>query len=607
MSCYTHRAIENASDSGEPFHCRLDVIRSPTGLGPFATHSAAQISSCFLNSNEITDSRHGLLDTPRFDETLDGNACVVGSIGTLSRGSAVNHLEEIQVGSRRLCCVLRLLSHPDKNIITISLADSVDPADLVLGLLRQLYHKATTLWVAFFANLRVWVSEPRKKANFAQHRSTAATSLAQLSACVKSYTEAFARWSDQGVPMLGLANDITRLSTYLEYLGKGIEMRSFNAEDTQPWMDTLPVHLSISTGDHLRDTNRQVFSNSVRIGCLRVAHTRPTAAIPPSTTFLLRIGRKPPLRLSGLQRTTQEQRPFQSPSYMRPSPRATSVDAPTCSNDLLAPVSEDLQDFDFSTRTDPDTERALIERTERQLEDLRRELQKAEQTRSYLKEDFRSQLQKVEQTCSHLEEEIHYGEMILGVAKAPDHSIFDDALPTTLSDATDQSDSPGAMTLVDSGLEAEIPSAVEDEFADISPTPNPAFCSTDAEDILMHESLANHPSNDIDHTSVMAKKRKRFSRHSTCKKIRIQKQTQHHPAKSTLLSCTNRDNDESPHDVDSDGKDMSQTQVDDDSKPSSTTRPTSWPRTRLFRRSAGVSVKKLADAFEKLRMNGTRL
>ncbi|KAI4255178.1 MAG: hypothetical protein L6R42_006863, partial [Xanthoria sp. 1 TBL-2021] len=44
------------------------------------------------------------------------------------------------------------------------------------------------------------------------------------------------------------------------------------------------------------------------------------------------------------------------------------------------------------------------------------------------------------------------------------------------------------------------------------------------------------------------------------------------------------------------------TYLADADKPSTTTRPTSWPRSRLFRRSAGLSVKKITEVFEKLRL-----
>lgn len=57
--------------------------------------------------------------------------------------------------------------------------------------------------------------------------------------------------------MVKLAYEIAPLLTHLEYLGKGIEMRSFEAERKRPWIDTLAVYLSMSTAGHSRDTNRQ--------------------------------------------------------------------------------------------------------------------------------------------------------------------------------------------------------------------------------------------------------------------------------------------------------------------------------------------------------------
>ncbi|KAI4181179.1 MAG: hypothetical protein LQ348_005061 [Seirophora lacunosa] len=534
----------------------------PSGLGSFDTQSTVQASSCFLDPWEIIDSHRRPLDTPRFDELLDGVARPRGPVGCSDRGSGNDHLEGIQIASRRLCPLLRLLAQPHQNIAHFDRDDSVNEA-LLFRLLHELYHKATTLWEALFEHLRIWVSEPRKKANFPQHKRTVATSLAQLSACVDLYSEALAKWSDRGMPMVELAYETPQLLTHLEYLGRGIEMRSFEAERKRPWIDTLAVHFSMSTADHLRDINRQATWDLICIIYPHIAYMTSIAPKPPSTTFLLCIVHTAPPRLS----------------------QATSLNAPDDfepASQLVSP--ENLQDFDLDGVMDPVTGHALIEQTKREVEDLR------------------SQLQEAEQTASDLKERIQFGEMMLAAVTAPDHGTLDDPLPPTSSDAADQSENSEAMMLVDSGLKAAIPSAIKEEATDEFPMPNLASHLMDEVDTPMHDSLATDPGSEIDQSLLEIKKRKRFSSHLTSKKVRVHNQAQIPPEISTLPSCKTDYTEDKPCDTDFDGKKVSQPPVDDGSEPRSTSRPTSWPRARLFRRSAGVSVKKLTDAFEKLRM-----
>lgn len=295
------------------------------------------------------------------------------------------------------------------------------------------------------------------------------------------------------------------------------------------------------------------------------------------------------------------QGPRHSPSSTkRPSPQVTSDIAPYHSETVSASAfPRVLQDYDLS-----------VERTKRKLEDLQSQLHEVEQTTSHLKEQLRQtmshlkgRIREKEQAASNLKEDIQYGEMMLGVVtKALDHGTLDDPLLPTSSDAADQSESPGAMTLVDSGLEAAIPSAIKEEATDEFPMPNLASHLMDEVDTPMHDSLANYRGGEIDQTVVEIKKRKRFSSDLTSKKVRVHNQAQLSPEISTLPSCKTDYTDDKPCDSSFDGRNVSQTPVDDDSEPRSTSRPTSWPRARLFRRSAGVSVKKLTDAFEKLRM-----
>lgn len=97
--------------------------------------------------------------------------------------------------------------------------------------------------------------------------------------------------------MVELAYETPQLLTHLEYLGRGIEMRSFEAERKRPWIDTLAVHFSMSTADHLRDINRQATWDLICIIYPHIAYMTSIAPKPPSTTFLLCIVHTAPPRL----------------------------------------------------------------------------------------------------------------------------------------------------------------------------------------------------------------------------------------------------------------------------------------------------------------------
>ncbi|KAL9014098.1 MAG: hypothetical protein Q9173_001240 [Seirophora scorigena] len=197
------------------------------------------------------------------------------------------------------------------------------------------------------------------------------------------------RSSYEGMPMVKLAYEIAPSSTYLEYLGKGIEMRSFEAKRKRPRIETLAVYLSLSTTYHERDTNRQ--ATFYDIFSMHNPHD--------ATSF-------------EFQGMNHAEGPRHSPSSMRLSPQVTSDIASDYSETVSASVSPTVfRDYGLS-----------IERTERKLEDLQCQLHEVEQTTSQLKEQLRQttsqlkgEIREKEQTASNLREDIHYGEMILGV------------------------------------------------------------------------------------------------------------------------------------------------------------------------------------------------
>lgn len=275
------------------------------------------------------------------------------------------------------------------------------------------------------------------------------------------------------------------------------------------------------------------------------------------------------------------QQPDYSPPTTSPQPLTVSqtpLDFPSMSPEPLTP--EYMQGFICNSAPDPSVEHTLREQTEAKLTDLR------------------SQLKETEQNACDIKEQIQFLETILGPGKALIHDICGTYAPPASCDVADQFDSPGAITLVDSGLEESIPSPFKKEVLDIFPTPILDFQSRDAEDILLQDITTEQLDRGIHQTFAEIKKRKRSSRHVTSKKVCIEDKVQSEAMASLHSSGGHQIKHIKPRDVQFHGKSINRDQTDDGSQPPVTGRPTSWPRTRLFRRSAGVSVKKLTDAFE---------
>lgn len=206
-----------------------------------------------------------------------------------------------------------------------------------------------------------------------------------------------------------------------------------------------------------------------------------------------------------------------------------------------------------------------------------------------------------EQKIRTLQEEICVNQSLLGPAQALPHmegeGFFDQVLPDRIHQP-DASESPDAMTLVESGLDRPPPSQMlATPPKQLSPDLPGALTANDYKNTngvsLGDARLVQ--ADTVDRASVTGfKKRRRFSMLPASKKIRTNNYIQYHdPSISTIPSTIRRA-------AVSDAT-MIPSQLKDGNNPSPTTRPTSWPRSRLFRRSAGVSVKKLTDVFDKLR------
>lgn len=238
---------------------------------------------------------------------------------------------------------------------------------------------------------------------------------------------------------------------------------------------------------------------------------------------------------------------------------------------------------------DPDVEHALRLQTQERI--LQRQAD--------LEQEKRQHRQKVRQ----MEAEIYQEKLLLGPAEPPAHleeKNFFDEIPTRQLGENQDSRSPGDMTLV----EPELESILENQPPVASPFTRPISGLTDsapgngnsnAVDIMMKDLMPEQNIRSDTPTYTGDRKRKRFSFLPAAKKART---SEHAPFLNVKLDSNTSMLQHGP--IESIGN--ASAHLKDTDKPTTTTRPTSWPRSRLFRRSAGVSVKKITDVFEKLRL-----
>ena len=208
-----------------------------------------------------------------------------------------------------------------------------------------------------------------------------------------------------------------------------------------------------------------------------------------------------------------------------------------------------------------------------------------------------------------MEVDIYHDQLLLGPAEPPAHykepNFFDDMSAHAVGDTQDSS-SPGDMTLVgpESNLNLESQSLATTSSAHHVPSTLKNELDPDhlrAVDVLMEDLVAEQDIKSDAPPYTSKKKRKRISLLSAAKKARtgepaVYHEKQIHASPSMVRFDTNRA-------TEAVCDDTSSNHIADADDPSITSRPTSWPRSRLFRRSAGVSVKKITEVFEKLRLH----
>ncbi|KAL8655075.1 MAG: hypothetical protein Q9226_003181 [Calogaya cf. arnoldii] len=489
---------------------------------------------------------------------------------TVERTTEEGYVDVLRSSCRRLCSLLQALAHPTKNTITYTVDHTPYLPALACGVLRQFYHKAVALWETIFEHLRLWAFGLRNKIGFPHQKKAVAILLAQVCTTVETYSNAYREVANLAFAMLNLASDPRLLISQLEFLGKGIDMRNFNTarQDRQANVTTI----NISTVD----ANRALASKVIT-----------------KYTFTDILHHKPdPYLTSHNSSANHPSDHFPSFLSIGPSPSAhIVVESPVTSN---RPALGLFSGFGESSPDSVD-ERAVRLQTEAKILEMQ----------AYLEEEKRH-LHEQEQKVRQIEEEIFNLQILLGPAKPPAHldvENFFDEMPTYSVGENQNSGSPGEMTLVefepDSNFESQPPATPpKPRFSGSSDRPS-NHGHSNPEDTMMEDPMPEHIIRSDTPIYAGDKKRKRFSFLSAAKKARTSEHASYHdmqtnhnpliPRSDASRSTKNIGNASSSYVLDTD-------------KPTNTTRPISWPRSRLFRRSAGVSVKKITEVFEGLRL-----
>ncbi|KAL8939074.1 MAG: hypothetical protein Q9216_003552 [Gyalolechia sp. 2 TL-2023] len=576
MSCYnkTNRKVLMR------FGCSL-VMDHDVNYPPLVQSQAplpTTLSSCYLDTQSVLDSRGLSTVIPQLDEVLGGDACSKQRPSNSKRSEEEVHRESLQTGCRRLCTLFHVISHPEGNIIKYTTEEIEKMPDLVCMVLRQLCHKTTMLWEGVFEDLRSWVFGPRAKTEYSKNKAAVATSLAQLLRSVEVYDKAFHVWTNKGCPMPELTCGIATLSSYLEFIGQGVDMKIFDLEHRKGATTTSAVHLSTilpTTPTLMQSSNESTFCD-----ILAPAGSYDISPEVSSHSHFANV-----LKADCLQKGKRV-------SNHHEDPQAEPLVGLECHHSLLPPqtatkspmepwATEDLRAF-INRAPDP------VQEEECRLQ-AQAELMQLQKRHNDMKEALHA-----------MEERIYTIQDALGIDHTHQGNIFDEIFHTTQA-VGGEADSPGAKTLV--GAEDDTvfdPSISGQQSSDM---PNSLHAGLgrddiDTDDIVMGESVTLAPSQNSHQKGWdEVRKRKRFSRHSTSKKVRVDSKVQEKTDPSSNRATTIRSTKLGLLHDDFTSRDL---RLDDDTKPPTTTRPISWPHNHRYRKSAGISVRKLTEVFEKI-------
>ncbi|KAL8774333.1 MAG: hypothetical protein Q9209_001084 [Squamulea sp. 1 TL-2023] len=369
------------------------------------------------------------------------------------------------------------------------------------------------------------------------------------------------------------------LISQLEFLGKGIETKRFNTTRQKTWK--LPV-INISTLGGDRPSDQQSESTTP------IVHS----------TFHDILAQKPCSSTSiwefGAVHVPQSSVP------PTPSPRQS-----LSTNPLAQPADVTPFGFPFDgTVLDSVDEHKVQE----QILDLQKRI---EQEQALVKEEQES-LKARQQKIHDLQQDIQLNQFILDFVPGPvgtkTRNIVDQENSSLNRIGDDvNADSPSATTLVEPA-----PDLTFSSQSSHSPLEQPVYDGSKfldsydgqaSDDVQMEDSMPEPECKSKCQSLTGAKKRKPFPLLSTPKKVCTDSNGLYHNSLAAFnaSNSTNLLNTDGSKDGVGDEPTV-WVRPEDASVHAPTTRPTSWPRSRIFRRSAGISVRKITEIFEKLRL-----
>lgn len=416
-----------------------------------------------------------------------------------------------------------------------------------------------------FRTIEEWVFSSREKSKFAKQKLAIASGLGRIYTGVQRFGIGVAEWSKSLAAFSDFGLNVPSTLDLLSHLGNGVDDRGFEngQKEDRSFISSISVTLHPRPGDSAQGNDDTLLTHEVSFFDIltdAVAFSGDAAA----AWVGQQVSRKNAPKHAISKKDDEKQ--FASNNQGKDS-----------SNSFLDNVP-----LDSAT-----------------------EIARREETRIFIYElkDRIAQEKEVHQALVRkLEEQVWMAQLCLGdetppapPKHLPQENIFDSDEPN--------SNSPGAITLVepceDSGQEPEVKSTLPGAGSSFT-----GHQSVDEKNLLndVEMTLEDHimPAHSFEAAYSKPpenlRKRKNCTKSGAFKKTRMdttptrpKPHCQAETFKQNILEGTN------------DGKSFLQAELD--TEPGFLTlRPNSWPRTRRFRKSAGVSVKKLTDMFERLRV-----
>lgn len=423
----------------------------------------------------------------------------------------------------------------------------------------QLTYNAVSTLEQIFRTVEKWVNSAREKSKFAKQKLAIASGLGRIYTGIQRFGKGVAEWSRPLGTFSDFGLNVPSALNLLSHLGNGIDDRGF--ENGQKEDRSLICGMSVTLHPGLGDSAH---------GC---DETWPFSKNKVSFYDVLTDAAASWDR----SQASRKNAPTHAFSEKYDEEQFTS-------NNQGKDYSDAFLD---NVSLDSTTEMASQEETRKLIYKLKDRIAQAE-------EAHKTQIRK-------LEEDVYMAQLCLGDTTPPappkhllQENIFDSNEPN--------SNSPGAITLVETCEDSRQELLVKSVLPETG-SPFTGHQSTDEKNFLsdVDMTLEDHIISAHNFEASYSKprenlrKRKSCLKSGTCKKTRMdttsarpKPQCQAETFKQSILDGTN------------DSKSLLQAVVD--TEPGFTLRPKSWPRTRRFRKSAGVSVKKLTDMFERLRV-----